>query len=75
MFSPIKLTPVVTGAAGNVEDQEGFDSPPAYSVGRSSSYGYNWMTIHNDTHLEWTFVVTDNSTDQGLQEDLMWLVK
>ena len=66
---------VVTGAAGNVENQEGFASPPGYSAFRSSNYGYNRMTIHNDTHLEWTFVATDNSTDQGVVEDRMWLEK
>ena len=53
---------VVTGAAGNVEDQEGFASPPlAYSAVRSSNYGYNRMIIHNATHLEWSFVVADNA--------------
>ena len=66
---------VVTGAAGNVEGQESFGSPLPFSTARSMEYGYNRMLVHNDTHMEWIFVVTDNSTQSSALVDSMWTVK
>lgn len=66
---------VVTGAAGNVEGQTGFDAVYEFSIYRSTSYGYNRMNIYNMTHLHWSFVLTDNATDAGTVTDEMWLIK
>jgi len=66
---------VVTGAAGNVEGQEGFSAIFGFSAFRSMDYGYNRMEIYNATHLQWSFVVTDNATDAGTVIDDMWLIK
>ena len=66
---------IVQGAAGNVEGQSGFDKVTAKSAYRSMQYGYSGLTLHNVTHLEWTFILTDNSTDDGDVVDRMWLVK
>ena len=70
----------MTGAGGNVVSlgptQDGFGaSPLPYSTFRSSRYGFNRMVIHNDSHMHFTFVLTDNATDQGTVEDSMWMVK
>jgi len=73
---------VVSGAAGDVEDQEGFKAPFASgSTFRTMDYGYNRMLVHNATHLEWLFITTSSSaTDEvaaarGNVTDRMWLVK
>jgi len=66
---------IVQGSAGNVEGQDGFSNVTAKSAYRSSRYGYSGLTLHNKTHLEWTFLLTDNATDDGTVEDRMWLVK
>ena len=33
------------------------------------------MVIHNDSHMHWTFVLTDNTTDSGATVDSMWMIK
>lgn len=71
---------IVTGAGGNVEslgsEQEGFTGTPLpFSTFRSGHYGFNRMVIYNDSHMYWTFVLTDNATDQGTVADSMWMVK
>ena len=73
------MAQIVTGAGGNVESmpqQEGFaPTPLPFSAFRSSNYGFNRMVIHNNSHLHWTFVMTDNATDQGKVADSMWMIK
>jgi hypothetical protein len=76
---------IVTGAPGNVEGQTAFKSALPFSAARSQNYGYNHMVIHNDTHLEWTFIVAcdanltasqcNHSSDVGTVADTMLLVK
>jgi hypothetical protein len=66
---------IVQGAAGNVEGQDGFSAIKPYSAVRSSRYGYSGLTMHNNSHLEWTFLLTDNSSDAGQVADRMWLIK
>jgi hypothetical protein len=66
---------IVQGAAGNVEGQDHFSAIKPFSAVRSSRYGYSGLTMHNHTHLEWTFILTDNSSDAGDVADRMWLIK
>jgi len=66
---------VVTGSAGNVELQEGFDSPIPFSYYRTLDYGYNRMLIHNNTHLEWLYVNVTGEQGYGEVTDHMWLIK
>ena len=79
---------VVSGAAGDVEKQEGFEPPYASgSAFRTMDYGYNRMLIHNATHLEWLFIATSSDADPGSPHptdvrggggnvvDRMWLIK
>ena len=55
-------TYIVVGSAGNHENHEPFTrAPPPRTALALNEYGYGRMLVHNHTHLQWQFVVTDGS--------------
>ena len=70
---------IITGSAGCKEQHEPFTLPqPPYTAFRSNTYGYSRMFIHNDTHLEWQQVMTDNGQPKSMMGkviDHFWLVQ
>jgi len=55
-------TYIVVGSAGNVESHERFTrkAPPRTALALNE-YGYGRLIVHNASHLQWQFVVTDGS--------------
>jgi len=70
---------IVTGDAGNREGHEKFSrAQPKWSAFRSNTFGYSRLTVHNDTHLYWEQIMTDNGqpkADYGKVIDTMWLIQ
>ena len=55
-------TYIVVGSAGNQENHEPFTrDPPPRTALALNEYGYGRMLVHNASHLQWQFVVTDGS--------------
>lgn len=55
-------TYIVVGSAGNHENHEPFTrEPPPRTAIALDEYGYARMIVHNASHLQWQFVVTDGS--------------
>ncbi len=53
---------IVVGSAGNRENHEPFSRrAPERTALALSEYGYGRLIVHNATHLQWQFVVTDGS--------------
>lgn len=57
---------------GTPGDQEGLDMSwqptPSWSVTHASTIGWGYMTVYNDTHLSWDFVLPN-----GTIADQFWL--
>ena len=55
-------TYIVVGSAGNRENHEPFLRPkPDRTALALNEYGYGRLLVHNTTHMQWQFVVTDGS--------------
>lgn len=64
---------VLSGSAGCVELIDSYDEVfvPAWSVVRSSTYGFGLLTVHNSSHLQWQQYLDEG--DAGI--DTMWMIK
>lgn len=72
-IDPMYITHVVTGAGGCREFYDYYDNVfyGAWSVVRSSTYGYGRLTVHNETHLSWVQLL-----DEGRGgTDPLWIIK
>lgn len=70
---PLYPTHIISGAGGCREYYDYYDEVfyGAWSVLRSSTYGYGHLTVHNATHLYW-----EQLLDEGHGgKDTLWIVK
>eukprot|EP01095_Lingulamoeba_sp_RSL-Kostka_P011056 TRINITY_DN4118_c0_g1_i1.p1 TRINITY_DN4118_c0_g1~~TRINITY_DN4118_c0_g1_i1.p1 ORF type:complete len:128 (-),score=34.97 TRINITY_DN4118_c0_g1_i1:161-544(-) len=61
--NPTATSYVICGAAGNIEGHESIDKDPDWlAFANDQNYGYGYVHIYNNTHLDYGFIDGDTNT-------------